>query len=179
MVNSNRPIIVKHNPLGSKRLVFVGNGRYFPNLLAILELSLIIGPRISSKNHDWNVNVYGAGWPSWVKLLPNIRLHGYTAENDIYLISDIHLAPMRQRAGIKNKILIPLAAGIPVVAYGACINGIENSNNLYVATTTSEYAKILLSLLESSGSSNSEPYKNMHSYTVSQDILNWTRMVVE
>ena len=179
MMNSYTSIIVKHNPLDPKRLVFVGNGRYFPNLLAILELSLIIGPRISSKNHDWNVNVYGAGWPSWVKLLPNISLHGYTAENDIYSISDIHLAPMRQRAGIKNKILIPLAAGIPVVAYGACINGIENSNNLYVATTTSEYAKILLGLLESSGLSNSEPYNKNQSYTVSQDILNWTRRIAE
>lgn len=133
------------NPSTKKRLVFLGDGNYFPNVLAVLELSLRYGPLLKKYRITEPIQVFGGNWSKWLELLPNICINRYVNEDDLYSFGDIHLAPMRQKAGIKNKIEIPRSLGLPVVAYTQSLNGITKSDNLYPCASKLDF---LLSLVD-------------------------------
>ena len=130
---------IRLNPTSKKRLVFLGEGNYFPNVLAALELSLRFSTSFKKYKISEPVQIFGGNWPKWVGLLPNIQLKGFKAEEDLYFLGDIHLAPMRQKAGIKNKIEIPISLGLPVVAFTQSINGIPKSPNLYSCSSKRDF----------------------------------------
>ena len=115
----------------------------------------------------------GSGWPKWVKFLPNLFFNGYQEESNIYSQLDIHLAPMRQRAGIKNKIVLPLTAGLPVVAYKSGVNGIDNCDNLFISDSISGFISILSSIINQNHFNLYIDNKIDVKFEVKQNISNW------
>jgi hypothetical protein len=150
-IGVNRPLVLENcwetpqfeiSKKSEKRLVFIGDGGYFPNVLAALELSLLIAPRISKVKEMRTVHIYGYGWPRWISNFPNLRFHGYQDAKLLYLSGDIHLAPLRQRSGVKNKIVMPLTLGLPVIAYKRSLNGVPKSPSLFSADSISEFVAL-------------------------------------
>jgi hypothetical protein len=52
------------------------------------------------------------------------------------------LAPLRQRSGVKNKIVMPLTLGLPVIAYKRSLNGVPKSPSLFSADSISEFVAL-------------------------------------
>lgn len=167
----------KLSPLFSaeRRMVFSGDGKYFPNVLAVLELSLVIIPKLAKKLPKRKVNLYGDGWANWISFLPNISLMGFANESSMYSKTDVHLAPMRQRAGVKNKIAIPLSLGIPVIAYSQAINGVISSENLFVANSVREFADLIFEVLENGESIYSKSINGEVNQALNSNLLDWIR----
>jgi hypothetical protein len=134
------------NQSNKKRLVFTGNGNYFPNFLAVLELSLLSLFHMKRQKIKTHIDVYGSNWSNWINFLPNIHIRGFAPEADMYFAGDIHLVPLRQKAGIKNKIMVPLSLGLPVLAYKQCMNGIPNWPNFYPCNSRSDFSSKLKQL---------------------------------
>lgn len=101
------PPAVRRRPPGSdRRLVLSGDWGYAPNRDGLGWFARRVLPRLHA-----NVEVYGRGAPAgpW-----NAR--GYVDdEGALYQEGDLHVAPVRFGAGVKNKVLRPALAGLPVL----------------------------------------------------------------
>jgi hypothetical protein len=164
---------VRLNPSSKKRLVFFGDGNYFPNVLAALELSLRISRSFKKYKISEPIQIYGGNWPKWIGLLPNIQLKGFQAEDDLYSLGDIHLAPMRQKAGIKNKIEIPISLGLPVVAFAQSINGIPESPNLYSCSSKRAFLISISRAFENQNNMSSDSINVGSRFNVDSVIVEW------
>jgi hypothetical protein len=174
--NAQEPIKISPQYSFQRRLVFSGDGKYFPNLLAVIELSLLIMPKLAKKIPHKKVNLYGSGWANWVSFLPNLSIVGFTNESLMYSEADVHLAPMRQRAGVKNKIAIPLSLGISVIAYSKAINGVRSSKNLFVASSVKEFAGLIFEVLEKEKLNLSNLFIGEDNHEVNSNIVDWIRI---
>jgi hypothetical protein len=119
---------------GSKRLVFVGDGRYLPNRHAIVFLEDVLS-RLPS---DVSIHVFGMGFD-----VRNARFvfHGYTPANGIYLENDIHLAPIFSGAGIKLKVAVPAWNGLRVITTPEGANGLEKSINITISESVIDFVQ--------------------------------------
>jgi len=164
---------IRLNTSTSKRLVFLGNGNYFPNLLAVMELALVIGPALKRNKFMEPFQIFGSNWPKWIDFLPNIQLRGFKFEEDLYFTQDIHLAPLRQKAGIKNKIMIPLNLGLPVVAYLQSTNGISDVPNLYSCKSQQDFSFTLLEIFHNGSSQPEYVEENPSQNETDTSIVEW------
>ena len=100
-------------------LIFVGNLNVFHNIDAIKFLVQDIMPLIREKKPDCKLTVVGAGESREVRDLtqqPNVTLRGFVDElNDALNEATLFVAPLRFSAGVQNKVLEAMAAGVPVV----------------------------------------------------------------
>lgn len=173
--NAQKSTKISSGYSGERRLVFVGDGKYFPNLLAVLELSLLIMPRLVKKIPHKKIYLLGGGWANWISYLPNLSFVGFTNESLMYTEIDVHLAPLRQRAGVKNKVAIPLSLGIPVVAYRQALNGIGSSDNLFVANSVRDFEGQIIKALKNGKTDLSKASLAQSSHELNPNILNWIR----
>lgn len=100
-------------------LIFVGNLNVFHNIDAIKFLVQEILPLIREKKPDCKLYIVGAGESRIVSDLaqqPGVVLVGFVNElNDALNEAAIFVAPLRFSAGVQNKVLEAMAAGVPVV----------------------------------------------------------------
>jgi hypothetical protein len=164
---------IRLNPSSKKRLVFLGDGNYFPNVLAALELSLRLSKSFKKYKISGPIHIYGGNWPKWVGLLPNIQLQGFQAEDNLYSEGDIHLAPMRQKAGIKNKIEIPISLGLPVVAFSQSVNGIPKSANLYSCSSIRAFLISISRAVENQNNMSSDSIDAGNRFNIDHVITEW------
>lgn len=116
------------------RIVFVGDGNYFPNKKALgylEELVVNLAP-------ETIIDVYGKGFQS---TSPNFRLHGYKQAEVIYRQGDLYLAPIFSGAGLKLKVAIPVWNGLRVVTTPEGANGFKKSDLIVVAKSKIEFAE--------------------------------------
>jgi hypothetical protein len=119
-----------------KRLVFIGDGFYRPNRLALNFISEVL----ERYNLNYPVHVYGKGYRP---VSGNFYFYGYTEQGLIYKSEDIHLAPRIAGAGINLKVAIPLANGLKVITNSNGANGIFPMGELLVARNQAEFAEMI------------------------------------
>ena len=118
----------KKLPDFGRRLVFVGPMQYLPNATAVkwLENFYSEHPELSLR-----LFIYGHGYKSGnddrIQYIPN------ATDSEIYGSRDIHLAPIELGAGVKYKVVYPVALGITTATTSEAANGLlRDSPHLFV-----------------------------------------------
>lgn len=137
----------------SEQIIFVGNYAYPPNLEAAYLLIKTILPRIHVHAPDLRVLIVGPNPPAKLRSLasPTVEVTGYVDDVSVLLRqSDCFVSPLHSGAGIRNKILEAMAAGVPVVATPLSCEGIDvdPGENVLLANSPEEFARTTLQLLK-------------------------------
>jgi glycosyltransferase involved in cell wall biosynthesis len=131
---------------------FLGGMCYQPNISAVLRLAQSIFPRVLAALADAKLLIIGRDpVPEITRLQgPAITVTG-TVENVWPWIAraNIFVYPMIEGAGLQNKILEAMYAGVPVVTTSIAANGIgaKNGEQLLVADSDDEIVEQVLKLL--------------------------------
>jgi sugar transferase (PEP-CTERM/EpsH1 system associated) len=145
---SERPEIV---PDGN-RIIFTGNMTYFPNVDAALYLARDIFPRIARRVPDAKLFIVGQNPPAKILALQSnsVTVTGFVEDIGAeYAKSAVAVSPVRFGAGTLNKVLEPLALGVPVVStsIGILGLGLEAGVDLEVSDATGDFADRVAALL--------------------------------
>jgi glycosyltransferase involved in cell wall biosynthesis len=114
-------------PSGPPTLVFHGNYAYGPNVDAAVSLVREVLPRVRAQAPDVRVLLVGPDPRASLTTLggPGLELTGWVSDVRPYLARATCLvAPIRQGAGMRNKVLEALASGVPAVATPLACEGI-------------------------------------------------------
>ncbi len=138
----------------SNRIVFSGVMNYPPNVDAALFCAHHVFPQIKLKKTSAELFIVGANPVPEVSALAKIE--GITVTGTVpdirpFLFSSaLFLSPIRFGAGMKNKILAAMAAGIPVVASPCSVEGIavKPERHLLIGNTPEEIAAQCLRILD-------------------------------
>jgi len=141
------------SPAPATRTVgFLGNMAYPPNISAAVRLAQRIFPRILATLSDATLLIIGRDPAPEVRGLaaPRISVTG-TVDNIWPYIAraNVFVFPMVEGAGLQNKILEAMHAGVPVVTTAIAADGLGASNGeqLLIADTDAEIAAQALKLL--------------------------------
>ena len=134
-------------------LVFVGNYAYPPNVRAACVLASGILPRVRAQVPDASVTLVGADPTPEVLALagPSVEVTGRVDEVAVHLArGSCFVAPLTMGAGLKNKVLEAMAAGLPVVATPLALEGIAAipGEHALTGTTPAELAARVLAVLQ-------------------------------
>lgn len=127
------------SPSKETRLIFVGDGKYGPNLRAIKFLTKVLHYLPANQQ----IHVYGRGFEN---LDSRFVLHGYCRNEEMYFENDIHLAPIESGAGLKLKVAVPLSNGLKVISTPEGANGFTQNSNLFLAPDEKTFALQILHL---------------------------------
>lgn len=100
-------------------LIFVGNGNWLPNQLAIEYIIRELAPYLSKRFPQFFIVIVGRGTHSYRVLIntSNVMIVGEVKDVAPYLAAaDVGLAPLRMIGGIPAKIIEYLANGLPTLA---------------------------------------------------------------
>jgi len=134
-------------------IVFAGNLGYAPNVDAVSYFCREIFPLVLAGYPNAELWLVGAR-PArrvrqWART-PNVKLIGPVPDVRPYLArAAVSVCPVRQRAGMQNKLLEAMAMGTPAVSTRAGIAGLGNPETVpvRVADTPGEFAACVVSLL--------------------------------
>lgn len=135
-----------------RRIIFTGNMNYFPNADAAVYFSKEIFPEILKKYPDVKFYIVGQNPPKKVKELhsDNIKVTGFVKSiADEYSASSIAVSPVRVGAGTLNKVLEPMAMGLPVVSSPIGFEGIgaTHGEEIILAKDKKEFVDSIINLL--------------------------------
>jgi glycosyltransferase involved in cell wall biosynthesis len=122
---------------GHKNLVFFGNMGRSENHTSIMHFLLFAFPRIYKQHKDVQLWILGLS-PHWTlrlaaRLCGGVRVVGAVDDPaPAFRAADICIAPIRQGAGVKIKVLQMLEAGAKVIASAVAAEGIPSHENLQV-----------------------------------------------
>ncbi len=133
------------------RIIFTGNMSYYPNADAAKYFVREIFPLVLRRIPDARFLIVGQNPPKSVRQLSaaNIEVTGFVEDlRAEYMKSSVAVSPVRFGAGTLNKILEPLALGIPVVATPVSIQGMDPSQRgIVVGSTEEEFANAVVRVL--------------------------------
>ncbi len=134
------------------RIIFTGNMDYFPNTDAALYFSKEIFPEILKKHPDVKFYIVGQKPPKKVLDLQsdNIIVTGFVKSiAEEYRLSSIAVSPVRVGAGTLNKVLEPMAMGVPVVSSSIGFEGIgaAHGKEIILANSKEEFIDSVNNLL--------------------------------
>ncbi len=128
-------------------LLFVGGARHPPNVDAVRWLLAEIFPRVHAQLPGCALHIVGEGMPEAVTgnapLVDGVQLHGHVPDLGPLLAQcRVGLAPLRFGAGVKGKINLCMAAGMPVVATSCAAEGmhLRDGDDLLVADAAEAFA---------------------------------------
>ena len=130
-------------------IFFIGAFSHPPNVDAVLWFSRAILPLILIKLPELKFLIIGADPPAEVRSLSSTSIHvlGHVPDFMPYLEGcRLSVAPLRYGAGVKGKVNLSLAHGLPVVGTSAAVEGmfLENGKSIFVADTPSEFAEAVV-----------------------------------
>ncbi|MDQ3021782.1 MAG: glycosyltransferase family 4 protein [Bacteroidota bacterium] len=136
----------------NNRLIFTGNMEYFPNSDAAIYFSKEILPEILKKYPEVKFYIVGQNPPKKVMELQsdNIIITGFVKSMaDEYRASSIAVSPVRVGAGTLNKVLEPMAMGLPVVSSPIGFEGIGamHGEEIILAKDKKEFVNSIINLL--------------------------------
>jgi glycosyltransferase involved in cell wall biosynthesis len=134
------------------RIIFTGNMSYFPNADGASFLVREVLPKIRRVVPQVKLYLVGQNPPSSVHALAgeNIVVTGYVEDiRSEYLKSMVAVSPIRFGAGTLNKVLEPLALGVPVVSTSIGLEGLglENGADILIADGAEQFAASVVRLL--------------------------------
>ncbi len=142
----------------SREVVFVGNLSVPHNIDAVELLIRDIMPRLRTAEPEATLRVVGQGagdrvrgicaaadWCNFTGFVPDLR--------DAYRRAAVFAAPMRFAAGVQNKMLEAMAAGVPVVTTPTGNRGLKAApeSEIVVASGAAEFARALGEILSNAG----------------------------
>jgi glycosyltransferase involved in cell wall biosynthesis len=142
----------ERRPTSPPSLVFVGNYAYGPNVRAAVALVSDILPRVRAHVPDVRVVLVGVNAPARVRSLAgaDVEVTGPVPDIAPFLArASCFVAPLVQGAGMKNKVLEAMAAGLPAVGTPLAMEGIAVTPGEHVLTgsTPAELAAQVTRLL--------------------------------
>lgn len=135
-----------------RRLVFVGQMDYVPNIDAVTWFSRCVWPEIARRYPDLQWEIVGRNPAPAVQALSrgrNVTVTGTVPDVRPYLESAIAVVPMRIACGVQNKILEAMSAGRPVISSysAACGLAVQPQEELLVARNAREWIAAIHLLL--------------------------------
>jgi sugar transferase (PEP-CTERM/EpsH1 system associated) len=140
-----------------RTLVFLGNMHYHANVASVLDFARRVMPLVWERHPRSRLLIVGADPPAEVQRLgrdARIIVTGYVKDVRPFLArATIGVCPVLYGAGVQNKALEFMAAGLPVVASPQASSGLEArvGEHLLSATEPVEWADAISGLLESPG----------------------------
>lgn len=134
-------------------LVFVGNYSYAPNVRAAVTLARDVLPLVRHRHPAARVVLVGAHPPPAVTALagPQVTVTGWVPSVDPYLArAACFAAPLTEGAGMKNKVLEAMGAGVPVVTTPIGLDGlaVTPGDAAIVAATPHAVAEAAVHLID-------------------------------
>ena len=133
-------------------LLFVGGFEHDPNVDAALHLGHDIMPRVRSElGGGGRLSIVGPNPPAEVRALaaPDIEVKGWVQDLDPVIDEAmVSVAPLRYGAGIKGKVTLSLASGLPVVTSSIGAEGLSarDGRDLMVADDADSFARKVVDL---------------------------------
>lgn len=118
----------QNTPREAAALLFTGNYDYAPNVDAALYLATRVLPQVQKFVPSVKLWLVGNAPPPALQALASeaVIVTGRVPDVRPYLArAAVFVSPLRQGAGIKNKVLEALAMGLPVVATPISVDGIH------------------------------------------------------
>jgi O-antigen biosynthesis protein len=116
-------------PFAARRdLMFIGGFGHPPNTDAVLYFVREILPRIHERLPELRLYVVGNAPPESIRALASFHVvvTGFVSELEKYLAGcRLTVAPLRYGAGVKGKINMSMAHGVPVVATPLAVEGMQ------------------------------------------------------
>jgi GT2 family glycosyltransferase len=143
--NVHEPM-TKEVPFRKRRgLLFVGGFEHLPNTDAVLFMVNHIYPVIRKHLPNVELLIAGSKMPEAVRNIraEGVRILGFVETLDSLLTScRVFVCPLRYGAGLKGKVTMAMAAGLPVVTSSVGAEGIDNrgEKRLLVSDDPSEFA---------------------------------------
>lgn len=138
---------------GRAGILFVGGFRHPPNVDAVTWFATDIWPRIHDRLERAIWHVVGSDMPTTLKNLlehtPGVRVHGHVPNLKPLLEQcRIAVAPLRFGAGVKGKVNIAMAHGLPVIATHCAAEGMNVIDDVHVliAESAEEFGQRILEL---------------------------------
>ncbi|MBN1914204.1 MAG: glycosyltransferase, partial [Candidatus Omnitrophica bacterium] len=138
---------------GSKKLIYVGHYRHYPNEDAVVYFAKKIFPLIRKKMPDAEFIIVGSKPTSEVKILAKekgVTVVGEVSDVKPYLDeSAVFVNSNRVGAGIKGKVLEAMACGVPVVSTTVGSSGIDarSDEEILIADRPRAFAKKVVKVL--------------------------------
>ena len=135
------------------RIIFTGNMSYYPNRDAARYFAETIFPLVRKRIPEARLWIVGQNPPRKINALSagNITVTGFVEDIAAeYLKSAVAVSPVRFGAGTLNKVLEPLALGVPVVTTSIGIQGLnlEENKEVFVADDPVKFAESVIRLLQ-------------------------------
>lgn len=137
---------------GRSGLLFVGGARHPPNVDAARWLLTEIAPRVHAQLPHCELHLVGEGLPQALASEAGsamVRIHGHVPDLAPLLSGcRVGVAPLRFGAGVKGKVNLCMAAGMPVVATGCAVEGmhVEDGRDALVADDAAAFARAIVRL---------------------------------
>jgi GT2 family glycosyltransferase/glycosyltransferase involved in cell wall biosynthesis len=129
VANIHRAASDTPGPEGRAGLLFVGSFRHPPNVDAVRWMVTEILPRVRARRPDVELHVVGSDLPADLPALAtdgDVQWHGHVPDLEPLLRTcRASVAPLRYGAGVKGKVNLALAAGLPVVATRCAVEGMS------------------------------------------------------
>jgi sugar transferase (PEP-CTERM/EpsH1 system associated) len=135
------------------RIVFTGNLSYYPNLDGIFYFVREIFPLVKKEVPAAKFYIVGQAPPAKVRALASedVVVTGFVEDiKQHYLSSAVAVSPIRFGAGTLNKILEPLALGVPVVATSMGTEGLDlaNGKEILIADGPHTFARHVVRIMK-------------------------------
>jgi GT2 family glycosyltransferase/glycosyltransferase involved in cell wall biosynthesis len=132
-------------------ILFVGGFNHPPNADAVQFFVSDVLPLVHAQIPDAELMVVGDSPPHEIQALENerVRILGYVPELAPWLEQcRISVAPLRYGAGVKGKVNMSLAHGVPVVGTTVAVEGmfLEDGESVLIADDAAAFAKAVISL---------------------------------
>lgn len=128
-------------------VLFLGNYAHAPNVDAASYLVRTVMPHVWQTDPEITVTLAGSDPTREILRLKSgrVRIPGYVHDLDqVFASHRVFVAPLRFGAGVKGKLVRAAAAGMPIVATPAAIEGTLENGEAIVAATPEAFAQAIL-----------------------------------
>ncbi len=162
-----------------EKIVFTGNLTYYPNIDGIFYFVNEIFPLVKKEVPGAKFYIVGQAPPAKVRALASkdVIVTGFVEDiKQHYLSSAVAVSPIRFGAGTLNKILEPLALGVPVVATSMGTEGLDltNGKEILIADGPHTFARHVVRVMKEPAYRDSLGKEGM---AIIRQLYNWDAIV--